>query len=101
MIDVTVTVWTVMQGDEDGAYLVDLNINRDRAKAAFDEVLQGIDGAVLQQDENDGLSARTACDWVKLEPRVMPVPLGDLLSLLRKPAVDLADRLANSEGGQP
>lgn len=86
---IDVTVWTVMQGDEDAAFLVGLDINRDRAKDAFERQAREIEAMIPQDNEEGALRVYAGCEWVELASRVMAVPFEEVLELLRRPAVTL------------
>lgn len=89
---IDVTVWTVMQGDEEGSGLVGLNINRQLAELTFHQQAREIEAPSEQENEVGGLRANAGCDWVEMKPRTMTVPVADLLGLLRQPALDLIER---------
>ena len=78
MEKINVTVWTVMQGDENSAFLRDLNVSRERAKNAFETAAAEIDDATVQLLSDEGLQASNGIDWVRLESRAMTVTLSDL-----------------------
>lgn len=82
-MDITLTVWTVIVGSEDGQGLADLNVSRDRARDAFVKQVADLpDKAVPIPDDDGSLSAHAGLDWVRLSSRPMRVSLRDLIKAI-------------------
>ncbi|MEU3529377.1 hypothetical protein AB0E62_36990, partial [Streptomyces sp. NPDC038707] len=82
-MDITLTMWTVTVGDEDGQSLAVLAFGRDSARAAFDkQVAQLPAEATVQPSLPTGLTAAAGLDWVRMEPRPVQVSLPDLISAI-------------------
>jgi len=84
--DVTVTVWTVVLGADDGESLVALALSVERALVRFEELMRELPGDVTVRPEgvSGGRCASAGLDWVRLRPHRMPVELSEWTAALAR-----------------